>query len=52
MKTKIEFTVEELNYIFNILHKCPYGEVLNLIGSIKQQFDSQQVVPEVTEIVS
>ena len=38
---KLDLTAGEVNYVLHALSQRPFGEVVNLIGKIKSQGDSQ-----------
>jgi hypothetical protein len=45
---KMEFTLQELQYICAALEQRPFIEVAALLANIKQQFAAQQRSPELT----
>lgn len=48
MDIKITLTVEEINFILNVLAERPYNEVAPLIEKIKQQGNEQIKVEQET----
>jgi hypothetical protein len=42
-RINLEFSVDEMNMVFNFLETIPYGQVAGLYENIKKQVDAQLV---------